>query len=325
LSNMMTASRPKFSVAIQTDGYKKLINNTLQDPKRAQRFVASVSSMVATTPALQECDAGTILTGALLGEALNLTPSPQLGQYYLVPFNNKIKLPDDTYEEHKVATFVLGYKGYIQLALRTGQYRKINVMSVKKGELISFDPFNEEISLNPIFDPIEREAAETVGYYAMFEYINGFRKVIYWSREKMISHADRYSAAFNSGATKGRHPKYDKVSFADYQTGNYPKGSEWLYSSFWYKDFDGMAHKTLLRQLISKWGIMSTELQQAFEADGQLVRQDGTVEMVDTAMPDMHAMEALPPQAAIEVGQASAIAAESAPAGQQSAMSLNDV
>ena len=90
-------SKPKFSVAIQTEQYQKLINNTLGDPNRARRFIASISSAVATNTALQECDAGTILSGALLGEALNLSPSPQLGQYYLVPFKDKNK--------GKVATF----------------------------------------------------------------------------------------------------------------------------------------------------------------------------------------------------------------------------
>ena len=78
--------QPKFSVAITTTGYKKLINNTLGDPDRAKRFVASITSAVAVNPDLQECEAGTILAGALLGESLNLSPSPQLGQYYLVPF-----------------------------------------------------------------------------------------------------------------------------------------------------------------------------------------------------------------------------------------------
>ena len=87
--NNQLQTKPKFSVAIQTEGYKKLINNTLGDPNKAKRFIASISSAVATNPSLQQCDAGSILSGALLGEALNLSPSPQLGQYYLVPFNNK--------------------------------------------------------------------------------------------------------------------------------------------------------------------------------------------------------------------------------------------
>ena len=179
------AQRPKFSVMISTPGYQKMINNTLRDPKRAQRFVAAITSAVATNPALQECDPATILSGALLGESLGLSPSPQLGQYYLVPFNN-------TKKGCKDAQFQLGYKGYVQLALRSGYYKHLNVIAVKAGELVRFNPVTEEIELNLNEDELAREASATIGYLAMFEYLNGFRKTIYWSREKMEAHALRY-------------------------------------------------------------------------------------------------------------------------------------
>lgn len=229
---MQQGQRPKFSALISTKGYQSLINNTLKDPKRAQRFVASITSAVATNPALQECDPATILSGALLGESLGLSPSPQLGQYYLVPFNN-------TKKGCKDAQFQLGYKGYVQLALRSGYYKHLNVLSVKEGELTHWDPISEEITLDLIPDETAREKAPTVGYVAMFEYLNGFRKTIYWSREKMENHAIRYSKGY--AAKKGY--------------------------TFWEKDFDAMAYKTMLRQLISKWGIMSIDLQAAFEQD----------------------------------------------------------
>ena len=119
----MQPQKPKFSVAITTKGYQSLISNTLRDPARARRFTASITSAVAVNPALQECDAGTILAGALLGESLNLSPSPQLGQYYLVPFKQKAKYDragNLIRPEIVTATFVLGYKGYVQLALRSG-------------------------------------------------------------------------------------------------------------------------------------------------------------------------------------------------------------
>ena len=102
--------KPKFSVAIQSDTYKNLINNTLRDPKRANRFVANIMSAVATNPMLSDCDAGTILSAGLLGESLNLSPSAQLGQFYLVPFKDK--------ERGKVATFQIGWKGYYQKGKR---------------------------------------------------------------------------------------------------------------------------------------------------------------------------------------------------------------
>ncbi|OUQ56215.1 recombinase [Tyzzerella sp. An114] len=264
-------SQPKFSVAIQSNAYKNLINKTLGEPNRAKRFVVAVSSAVAVNPMLQECDAGTILSAALLGESLNLSPSPQLGQYYLVPFNDKKR-------NCKVATFQIGYKGYIQLAIRSGYYKKINVLPLKFGEVINYDPLTEEIEVRIIEDEEERENAPTVGYYAFFEYLNGFTKAMYWSKNKMLKHADKYSPSFNLEATNG---KYAKVSFEDYLAGKVSEKDMWLYSSFWYKDFDGMACKTMLRQLISKWGIMSTELQTAFENDMGVINENGQVEFVD--------------------------------------------
>lgn len=262
MSNQIQAQRPKFSAMISTPGYQKMINNTLQDPKRAQRFVAAITSAVATNPALQDCDPPTILSGALLGESLGLSPSPQLGQYYLVPYWNKKKGCND-------AQFQLGYKGYVQLALRSGYYKRLNVIAVKAGELIHYDPLTEDVEFKVIWNEDEREKAATVGYLAMFEYLNGFRKTIYWSKDKMLAHADKYSPAFSKdGQTiKKGNSTYKKVSFADFEAGNYPKQDEWLYSSFWYKNFDAMAFKTMLRQLISKWGIMSIDLQTAFEQD----------------------------------------------------------
>jgi len=251
MANELTTNKPKFSVAIQTDGYKKLINNTLGDENRAKRFVASISSAVAINPSLQECEAGSILSGALLGESLNLSPSPQLGQYYLVPFN-------DNKRGTKVAQFQLGYKGYIQLAIRSGYYKKINVLAIKEGELISYDPLNEEIDVKLIEDEEERENAKTIGYYAMFEYTNGFRKTMYWSKKKMEAHALRYSMGYR--AKKGY--------------------------TFWEKDFDAMGFKTMIRQLISKWGIMSIEMQNAFEKDMSKVNEDGTFEYVDNVEDD---------------------------------------
>lgn len=259
-NNQLAAQKPKFSMVIKSSVYQDLIRQTLGDPKKAERYTAAIMSAVATNPALQECEAGTILSGSLLAESLNLSHSPQLGRYYLVPFKDKKAGTTK-------AQFTLGYKGYIELAVRSGQYKHINALPIKEGELVFYDPFNDEIQLKAIQDPDERENAKTIGYYAMFEYLNGFRKVLYWSKKQMIRHADRYSPAFSAKATGGKYPK---VSFADYEAGRYDKNDEWLYSSFWYKDFDGMACKTMLRQLISKWGIMSADMQQAFTFDDKV-------------------------------------------------------
>ena len=256
------------------DAVKQQINDVIGG-KDGQRFISAIISAVNTNPALQECTNPSILSGALLGESLKLSPSPQLGHYYLVPFK-------DNKQGIKVAQFQLGYKGYIQLAIRSGQYKKINVLAIKEGELEYFDPLNEDIKVSLMVDKWdEREAAPTIGYYAMFELTNGFRKAIYWSKAQMLAHADKYSAAFSKDATTMKDGT-KKVSFADFEAGKYPQKDAWMYSSFWYKDFDGMAYKTMLRQLISKWGIMSIELQNAFDNDMAVIHDDGTKDYVDT-------------------------------------------
>ena len=182
-----------FSLAITTKGYNEMISRSIRDPKDVKRFVAAITSAVAVNPALQDCDPATILSGALLGNSLGLSPSPQLGQYYLVPYWNKKNGCND-------AQFQLGYKGYVQLALRSGYYKHLNVIAVKAGEMVRFDPLTEEVDFRMIEDEEEREKAATVGYLATFEYLNGFRKTIYWSKEKMLAHADKYSPAFSKDA-----------------------------------------------------------------------------------------------------------------------------
>lgn len=246
ISNSLTKSKRNTSLAayLTQEAVKNQISNIVGG--RSQRFISAIVSAVNTNPQLQECTNQSIVSGALLGESLNLSPSPQLGQYYLVPFNDRNK--------GKVAQFQLGYKGYIQLAIRSGQYKKLNVLAIKKGELVKFDPLNEEIEVNLMQNEEERENAETVGYYAMFEYTNGFRKAIYWSKAKMEAHAMRYSMGYR--AKKGY--------------------------TFWEKDFDAMAYKTMLRQLISKWGIMSVDMVNAFENDMAVLNEDGSKFYIDT-------------------------------------------
>ena len=230
------------------DAVKNQINSVIGG-KNGDRFISSIVSAVNTNQELQSCTNQSILSAALLGNSLGLSPSPQLGQYYMVPFNDKTK--------GKVAQFQLGYKGYLQLAMRSGQYKKLNVLAIKNGELVRYDPLNEEIEVNLIEDDTVRENTETIGYYAMFEYNNGFKKTLYWSKKKMEEHALKYSQAYAA----------DKR-----------KGATW---TFWAKDFDSMAYKTMLRQLISKWGIMSIDMMTAFDKDMAVINQDGSSYYVD--------------------------------------------
>ena len=239
---------------LTADAVKNQINNVVGG-KDGTKFISAVVSAVNNNPALQECTNQSILSAALLGQSLNLSPSPQLGQYYMVPFNDKTK--------GKVAQFQLGYKGYIQLAIRSGQYKKLNVLAIKEGELIKFDPLNEEIEVKLIDDEEAREQAATIGYYAMFEYTNGFRKAMYWSKKKMEAHAEKYSMGYRA------HKGY----------------------TFWEKDFDGMAYKTMLRQLISKWGIMSIDMMTAMDGDMAVINEDGTKDYVENE-PEAEAIDA---------------------------------
>ena len=144
----------KLSVYLQNDAVKKQINQVVGG-KNGTRFISSIVSAVQSTPALQECTSPSIVNAALLGEALNLSPSPQLGQFYMVPFDNKKK-------GCKEAQFQLGYKGYIQLAIRSGYYKKLNVLAIKEGELVRYDPLDEEVEVNLIEDDILREEAPTM-------------------------------------------------------------------------------------------------------------------------------------------------------------------
>lgn len=251
VQNSLVAKNQKqtFSAFLATDAMKKKVNEMVGGEK-GQQFVTAIISAVSANPQLAECDNSSIVSAALVGQALNLSPSPQLGQFYMVPFN-------DSKRGCKVAQFQIGYKGYIQLAIRSGQYKKLNVLAIKKGELKKYDPLNEEIEVELIENEEDREKEETIGYYAMFEYLNGFRKTLYWSKEKMEAHALKYSMGYR--AKKGY--------------------------TFWEKDFDGMAYKTMLRQLISKWGIMSIDLtmQKALESDMAVVNDNGTYDYVDNS------------------------------------------
>lgn len=263
MENNLVKKQPTFSVVIQSDMYKKLINNTLGDPKKATRFIASITSAVATNPALQECEPSSIVAGALVGEALELSPSSVLGEYYLVPFKN-------SKEGVTKAQMQIGYKGYLHLAIRSGQYKDIDVFEIHEGEFKGRDKDTGKFKFEFIENETERLSKPVIGYMGYFELLNGFRKTLYISKEEMEQHANTYSKAFNL-------EDYKKL-----QAGQIPEKDLWKYSSFWYKNFDTMAFKTVLRQLISKWGIMSIELQEAFTKDMAVMKDNGDYEYVDS-------------------------------------------
>lgn len=241
-----------FSGFMTSEGIKKKVNEIIGSKEKGARFISSIVSAVSTNPQLAQCENASILSGALLGESLNLSPSPQLGRYYLLPFKDK--------NRGMVAQFILGYKGYLELAQRSGQYKDINVIEVKEGEYKGRD----RLTGNPTFEFIEdddvRDTKETIGYMATFTLINGFTKTIYMTKKQMEEHALQYSNGY-------RADKKNKTAY-----------------TFWSKDFSSMAYKTLLRQLISKWGVMSIDMQNAYEGDMAVINEDGSKNYVDNVV-----------------------------------------
>lgn len=243
------ANKITFSAYMTSNAITNRVQSILGDEKTSKRFVSSIISAVSNNPQLKECDNASILSGALLGEALGLTPSPTLGKIYLVPFKDK--------ERGMVAQFILGYKGYLELAMRSGQYKDINVMEIREGEYKGRNKENGKPMFEFIEDDDIREKTKIIGYMASFTLLNGFTKTIYMTHKQMEEHALKYSNGY-------RADKKNKTSY-----------------TFWSKDFTSMAFKTLLRQLISRWGIMSIELQQAYEGDMAVINEDGTKKYVD--------------------------------------------
>jgi recombination protein RecT len=174
---------------------------------------------------------------------------------YLVPFQDK--------NRGMVAQFILGYKGYLELAMRSGQYKDINVMEIREGEYKGRNKENGNPTFEFIEDDDEREKKKIIGYMASFTLVNGFTKTIYKTQKQMEEHALQYSNGYRSDKKKGTA------------------------YTFWSKDFTSMAFKTLLRQLISRWGIMSIELQQAYDGDMAVINEDGTRDYVDNQAKDV--------------------------------------
>lgn len=234
---------------LAADSVKENVKKIVGD-KDTQRFISSLVSAVQTNPGLAECTNKSLLNAALLGQSLNLPQSPQLANFYFVPFKNS---KTGTTE----ATFQLGWRGYIALAMRSGQYKKIHVTDIRQGELKSYNPIEDEYEFVPETDVEKRLQLPVVGYYAFFILVNGFKKTLYWSREQMDEHAKKYSMSYRKG--------WD--------------------SSLWKTDFDKMAYKTMLRQLISKYGPMSVDMEKAYVGDQSVIDENGNPAYVDN-VPD---------------------------------------
>jgi len=208
--------------------------------ENAGAFVASIIDLYNTDRTLQMCDPKNVVMEALKAASLKLPINKQLGFAWIVPYR-------DGKTGAYIPTFQLGYKGYIQLCMRTGAYRYINADVVYEGELVKYDKLTGEIEI----DPTKRTSDKKIGYFAFIETLNGFRKTLYMTVDEVTKHAQQYSKSYSSK------------------------------NSVWATDFDAMALKTCLRLLLSKYGIMSVEMQRAYIEDST-----DTVYLADEAIND---------------------------------------
>lgn len=211
---------------IKDENVGKRINELLKD--RAPQFTTTLMAALNSNKALNSCEPQSVLTAALTAASMDLPINQNLGFAYLIPYKNK---------DGDVCQFQMGYKGFIQLAQRSGYYKTINATEVREGEIAKIDRLSGEIEFDWIEDDKEREKAKVVGYVAYFKLLNGFEKSLYWSVEKCKAHATRFSKSFKFGG------------------------------GLWKDDFESMAIKTVLKQLISKYGPLNTQLQEAIAKD----------------------------------------------------------
>lgn len=203
--------------------------------KKTPQFIASVASLVNSNPAIAECTQKSILSSCLVAAALDLPINQSLGFAYIIPYNNRNK-------GVKEAQFQMGFKGYIQLAMRSGQFKTINTTDVREGEMTGNDRLTGEMKFSWVQD--NRDALKTVGYVAYMELINGFSKSLYMTTEELTKHATKYSQSFrnNSGGM-----------------------------NVWRDDFYVMASKTTIKALLSKYAPMTIDMQRAIQADQAVI------------------------------------------------------
>jgi recombination protein RecT len=224
----------RLKTALSAESVQEQFRNALQDS--APLFIASLIDIYGSDRNLQECEPAAVIMEALKAATLRLPINKNLGFAYIVPYRSKGKAEPQ---------MQIGYKGLIQLAMRTGEYRYLNADVVYEGELKSYDKLTGHMDLNG-----ERKSDKVVGYFAYLELLNGFTKAVYWTKEQVIEHAKRFSKSYSS-----------------------------QYSP-WQTDFDSMALKTVLRNLITKWGVMSIEMVSAVDRD---IESDAQMEIAENA------------------------------------------
>lgn len=202
---------------IETDGIKKRFTDVLG--KRAPSFLSSIVSAYTMNESLSKCDPMSVISSAMIAATLDLPINPSLGMAHIVPYKG-------------VGTFQMGWKGFVQLALRSREYQTINATVIYEGQLESHNSFTGDMKFRE-----EKTSDAIVGYLLYFRLLNGFEKYFYWTKEQCLAHAKRYSASYKIG--KGR----------------------------WVEDFDAMGLKTVVKLGLAKYGILSIDMQKAIEKD----------------------------------------------------------
>lgn len=214
--------------------------------ERKGEFINNLTAVVANDTKLQACEPVTLMYAALKATALRLPLDPNLGQAYIIPYKNNR-------ERKTEAQFQIGWKGFIQLAIRSGQFQAINTTDIREGELQGYNLMTGEVNVQAVPD---RENKPVVGYLAYFKLTNGFAKSLYMTAEEIEQHATRYSQSYRG--------KYKD-------------------SSLWATDKDAMAKKTVLKLLLNRYAPLSVDMQTAVQADQSVLRGDGKLNYVDNS------------------------------------------
>ncbi len=230
--------------------YQEQFKNALG--KNAGTFATSIMEVITNDDKLVQCNPNKLMQEAVKAASLKLPLSKQLGYAYLVPFNNKNK---STGQYELVPTLVLGYKGYVQLAIRSGQYKHINADIVYEGEYCGYDKLTGSLDMGG-----ERKSNTVVGYFAYFRLLNGFERTLYIGLEDMAKYALRYSPTLKGSAKYPAPSVEELMNLAQEQADNGVASN----GVGWKADFNSMAQKTVLRRLLSKYGYLSIEMQNAY-------------------------------------------------------------
>lgn len=248
---------------LKADSVQAQFQNALGDHKDA--FVASLIDLFTGDKQLQTCKPKLIIAEALRAATLRLPLNKALGFAYIVVYNNNVKSVDpqtgrDVWTKVPTPTFIPGYKGYIQLAMRTGQYRTINADVVYEGEIRRGNKLTGEIMIDGV-----KKSDKIVGYFCYFELLNGFNKTLYMTVEEMAKYAKRYAPGIPNATTVEQLIEKANDGVVSKKVG-------------WMGNFNDMALKTVIRRLISKYGYMSVEMQDAVASDTDEQR-DNALEM----------------------------------------------